>query len=406
MQRRHTFVVFFFTLSVLITLLNIPTAYANASGSAWDLNDVSILYPLPSSINEMGEMIQLSDIGRGGPLIPNRYLERTPALSQFQNQIDERRSLRVVAVRIDPCFADEALVCRRQIRLSWQPLVGLPDGRVTSIDAALHSFYDLSEEEFSNFLSELSEARRLYGFSSRGWPLQIHPVLRAQGLNGAFARVLKNLILKYAGDDNLRKLTFMVVRGPEVFWGFGGYEIDANGVTTPVLIPRMGSLVLHQSFVNHSQAGDDFIRAILSPTPIEGERLDLFIRGSAKLTQSGISEEEIVRALRAGHMAENPGHHNPNTLDCVSCHLAQSVLDFGERLFPSLAVLARTPEAVYKNDEFNLSQAGSGMGGAAKPWHTRNLRAFGYFGSTPAISRRVIHESAEAARVLNAYPKF
>lgn len=406
MQQRFRIVVFLVIIGVLITFINIAKVFAATSGSKWDLNDVSILYPLPKSIADDGAMIQLRDRGRGGPLLPERYLDQTPALSQFQNKIDERNSLRVVAVRIDPCFADTIVVCRRQIRLSWQPLVRLPDGRITSVDAALHSFYDLTDEEFSAFLNELSQVRRTQGFSSRGWPLQVHPVLRAQGLNGGFAQSLKQLVLKYAGEENLRKLTFMVVRGPEVFWGFGGYDIDEYGRVFPIEIPRMGSIVVHQSFVNHSRAGDDFVRAILSPTPIEGERLDLFIRGSAKLTQSGISEEEIVQALRAGHMAENPGRHNPNTLDCVSCHLAQSVLDFGERLFPALAVVARTPDVVYENSQFTLSQAGSGMGGAERPWHTRNLRAFGYFGSTPAISRRVIHESAEAARVLNAYPNF
>lgn len=404
MQRRFRFMICF-VFGVLVTFLNISFAFAFTPGGDWDLNDVSILYPLPSSAIDDGAMIHLSDIGRGGFLIPVRYLDKIPALSQFQNQVDERRSLRVVAFRIDPCFADSFVTCRRQIRLTWQPIVRLADGSVSTIDAALHSFYDLTTEEFSSLLDELLQIRRRHGFMSRGLALQVHPVLRAQGLNGPFAKSLKQLILKYAGDDNITKLTFMVVRGPGIFWGFGGYDIDAYGRVTQIEIPRMGSLIVNQSFVNQSQMGDDFIKAIMSPTPVEGERLDILIKGS-RLVQTGIGEDEIVSALRAAHSIENPRRHNPGTMDCVSCHIAQPSLDVGERLFPALSAIARTQGTMYENADFNLSQAGSGLGVAGRYWHSRNLRAFGYFGSTPSISRRVIYESAETARLLNAYPSF
>jgi hypothetical protein len=38
-------------------------------------------------------------------------------------------------------------------------------------------------------------------------------------------------------------------------------------------------------------------------------------------------------------------------------------------------------------------------------WDTRRIRAFGYFGDGPAISQRVINESADVADIINQFIK-
>jgi len=230
--------------------------------------------------------------------------------------------------------------------------------------------------------------------------LQVHPVLRHQGLNGPFAVHLKRLVLQYAGGENLTRLTFMTVAGASVFWVFGGFDIDSEGEIIPIRIPRLGESAVQQSFINASSAGDDFVKSKLLPAPSQGERWDLFLKGK-KLLQNAVGEEEILTALKAAYSAENPKRHSSGTMDCVSCHVAQAAVDFGQRNFPALSLPLFEQEA-YANAGFNMSQSGSGMGGSERPWHSRNLRAFGYFETTPAISRRAINESAEAARRLNS----
>ncbi len=59
--------------------------------------------------------------------------------------------LRVVGIRVDPCFPlmPPATGCQAQVRMVWQPIETDGNGQTRFIDAAVHTFYNLSDLEFS-----------------------------------------------------------------------------------------------------------------------------------------------------------------------------------------------------------------------------------------------------------------
>ena len=375
------------------------SAEALPSRTHWDLNDVSILYPLPQQ-NELDFLLKTEAQGRGGALLPLSVLSRIPLLSPFQKGHEQVETLRVVSVRIDPCFPGAGGSCRRQIRMVWQPLVPSPAWGVMTIDAALHSFYDLNDRDFASLITELAALKARAPISTLGQALDVHPVLKAEGLNGPFAQALQAIWLKYAGRDNLTKMTFMAVRGRSLLWSFGGWDVDTSGKMEHIRIARFdrgpdGSPngVLTQVFVNQSEAGDDFVKSVIAPAPLSGESLGFLLRGAADIAEAR-DRDAILFALNSAHAIENPRSHSPETMDCVSCHIAEPVRAFAETRFPLLAQLSWNQGAVFQDSAFNLAHT--------TRIHTRNLRAFGYFEERPAISRRTISESAAVARILNS----
>src|SRR5688572_14360033 len=113
------------------------------SARAWDLNDVSMLLPFPAA-DDMPRLLQTSSRGAMGELIPKAWLDTVP--KPFVVNIEHAPSLaplRVIAIRIDPCFkATPSAPCRTMVRMSWQPFVDHA-GTFSAIDGALHTFYDL-----------------------------------------------------------------------------------------------------------------------------------------------------------------------------------------------------------------------------------------------------------------------
>ena len=90
-------------------------AQVSLAGS-WGLNDVSILFPLPTQADVERTLSPSSDGGTGA-LIAKSYLGLLPNM---------KGPLVVVGLRVDPCFPKiDTLpsLCRRQIRLIWQSLI-------------------------------------------------------------------------------------------------------------------------------------------------------------------------------------------------------------------------------------------------------------------------------------------
>ena len=100
-----------FNLLFFISLLISPVAFCG-----WSLNDVSYLLPLPESIQNVQLLNPLSE-GFGGPLLNSTYFESLPKLTAELDNATIRNDLRLVAVRIDPCFPKPAPeICQKQIR--------------------------------------------------------------------------------------------------------------------------------------------------------------------------------------------------------------------------------------------------------------------------------------------------
>lgn len=116
---------------------------------AASLNDYSILLPLPHQ-DQLKLVLGPQSQGSRGVLLPTRLSKGLPALVPGFGDKDEivAERVRVVAVRLDPCFFEGVgpIKCQAQIRMVWQPL--LLDRRVPMTqDAALHTFYNLTDAD-------------------------------------------------------------------------------------------------------------------------------------------------------------------------------------------------------------------------------------------------------------------
>jgi hypothetical protein len=349
----------------------------------WELNDVSILLPIPAGELDAG-ILRPETTGKGGPLFPEKYRALLPRLSPDLDPAAVAQDLKVVAVRIDPCFA---FGCRKQVRMAWQPVIpgGVP---MVAWDAAVHTFYDLSPAQFEALLEELQAARQGVGAKLEGLPLSVHPVIAEEGLEGPYWTRLRKILLKHAGAGNLTRFTFMTTEAFETMWDFGGFDIVA-GKARRMVIPRVGMRL--QSFVDKSGSGPGFWGGAKPASPA-GDSLDILVTKSSAL--SAADAPKLKAAAAAIHRIENPRIHSPESMDCVSCHVAQPARAWAVAAFPQLGLGAGP--GLFTSAEFDLSNTSPLQG------QSNVLRAFGYLGTQPAISRRVIHESAAVAEALNS----
>ncbi|KHD89064.1 MAG: hypothetical protein OM95_05755 [Bdellovibrio sp. ArHS] len=366
-------------------------AWTFQAQAAWDLNDVSYLMPLPRDISSRG-LLSLQDQGKGGALLTTAILERLPPLAFSVNREQAAEVLRVVSVRIDPCFPlPTPQACQKQIRLVWQPLEEDPQGVLKTVDAAIHTFYVLSDAEFADLLVDLQAWKKKFSVNTQYQPLQVHPAWSSQGEQSVALADFKNIIKKYAGLANLTRATVMVLRGADDMWAFAGFSY-VNGQMDMLPVPRLSGR-LSQAFVNVAIPFDHFAGGGISPAPKGSDTFNNIVAESSRL-ESG-TEDMIREEIRSAFRIENPKNFNPENMDCVSCHVAQPAISWVLSNRSELKVDQLWSSEIYKNAKYNLKNLTPDL------WNTRMIRGFGYFDTHIAISQRVINESAEVADMLN-----
>jgi hypothetical protein len=385
-------------LSVVFALLS--SFYFGAQplrAEHWDLNDVSILFPLPKRLDERLDgdlLLRPGSQGAGGPLLPSKDLDLIPALTHSGDTA--KSSLAVVGLRIDPCFPASLSLsltrsidpCRRQLRLIWQPLV-VVDGEISTLDAAVHSFYDLSQLEFEDLLKALLKLRASSRVSTQGLALQVHPALVAQGLEGPYGQQLRKLVMRFAGEKRLSRVTFMTLEAHNQMWDFGGFDIDGEK-TTRIAIARVGTRL--QSFVNRSQSSDEFLGGAKPQAPDDHDTFNRILTRSLDIANI----DAVLHAdLDAIYRIENPRVFSPEQIDCVSCHAAQTARDWSFSKFPEL--FEAPNEFAFRSSDWNLTNS------TGDSRTTRMLRAFGYQGAKPSINQRVVNESAAVCESLSRH---
>lgn len=371
----------FFSIALFVFLL-FPAKHAHA----WEMPEASLLLPFPSAA-EQNELLSVSSQGEAGLLLPPFVIERLPILVASLNKTKTYNELlKVVALRIDPCFKEGDgwfTSCRRQIRLVWQPLVER-EGKLLARDAAVHSFYDLSATHWNAFLADYQRLRGAFP-QVAGAPLGVHPTMAAQGLGGEFWRQLKEILLKYCGERSLTRATAMTLDFNENQWVFIGVDVKA-GETTPIKVPRTPNL--GQSISMTIGDGSEFRATVF---PFAMSRPALWLLDNSEVAKKKLSTAELAEASREFFRLENPKLHDTGNTDCASCHLASPALVWGERNLEGWADLWR--ESAFKSQE-NLENPTKGT------IRTNHLRAFGYFNRSPILSQRVINETAVAVERL------
>jgi hypothetical protein len=344
------------------------------------LQDVSVLYPLPASVDASGYLTPAT-LGARGELLPRDVYDAIPTFPVQPSQGLDYDRMRVVSLRFDDCHALPAGGCEPQIRLVMQPLTGSGLAQ----DSALHLFYSLDSADLDPLVSELVALKALAPEVVDG-PLDVHAALVAQGVEGAYGTGLQELVLSRIGEANLTRITFFLRAPPAVeVWFFGGFE------------RRDGELEV-MDIVDLGQSNQQVIRRDVSDGyDYEVNPLSSFAEVERPLLTTAAAEaatdEERAAAFQSLLRTENPNLFTPDDLSCTGCHLATFVLEETRARFG-------LEDASFADDVYDSELDLSVRGGAKTT--ASSLRAFGYFKRDAMISQRVVHESAGVVSRLRA----
>lgn len=356
--------------------------------------DVTILYPLPtaSDINLMvwGNTLSI----QYGRLVPQA------AFNQITVPLDPRpfsrtrttgttawTELRLVAVRLDPCFGSRGEVpdseCKNQVRLVFQGIHAV--GTTTAgDDGAIHALYQLPRAELLTLAREIVRLSDREGSYSPG-PLGVHPILARQGVWGGFAQGLKVLLRTYVGEDRLVRMTFFAREDSlQSSWRFGGF--DHKGATYErLLIPTTttGEQALLGGFPNAGELAG----SVPTPSSSSDDLRVLLSSAAANLADDTVRQAAFSAALRI----ENPGKHTPDTIDCVSCHAAMAARSLGEARYGYSSI--GHPDRFVSSRDLRFTPP-------SEP-SLENLHATSYLGTELGVNQRTANETAAVAAYLS-----
>lgn len=367
---------------------------SQAAELTWGLNDVTYIMPLPSDASE-NNLLKLQSTGEKGLLVPEPMVMQLPFMDMQHEKNEINAMTRLMTVRIDHCFPlPTPLACQKQIRMIWQPLKATSMG-VTTIDAAFHSFYVLTDEEFTALLSDLKVWKHKFQtveIDNAKTALDIHPFWKKDLDASPSLLEFNTLITKYAGEKNLSRVTVMVLRRMNDVWGFLGAEV-VDGKLTPGAIPRLDGKT-SQMFFNQLNNSKGYTGAGIAQPPVtQDSNLGGFVQQAT--TSGTFTEAEAIANLQSAYAIENPNIFNPESMDCVNCHIAQAAREYLSEKLPATIDQNLFSAFKYTNVNYNLENK------STQVFNTTQLRGVGYFGVDLAISQRVINESASVAEWLS-----
>ena len=250
--------------------------------------------------------------------------------------------------------------CQAQVRVVLQP-VFKEAGALTTRDAAVHLFFSTTEAELLTLVKAMSTLRTERRLSPPDELAAPHPGFA----DAAFVKSLRTKLMPFLEPRALVRITSMSVHASNLAWIFAGSDL-VNGQAGDIAIPTLGAAT--EDHVT-STGTDGAVEVTIDPaSPMEPALLPVLAPGG--LTRA--TPAKLTAAATSVQRLEDPATHNPGTVDCAACHVA------------ALAQRALSKKGV--------TVPGS-LGASGAYDDTRNLRAFGYFFSAPAISPRVQRET-------------
>jgi hypothetical protein len=365
-----------------------------------DVNDVSILYPLPSSEAGLADLIALDAETARGPLLSREQFAELVALIHPEDDPNvvglAYESWRIVGVRVDPCeMVAPGMPCTAQLRLVAQSFSG-----TTTDDNAIHLVYAIPEGDVAPMLRDLVALKTSNpSTTTNKKALGIHPILKKQGLTGAFAAGLRTLVTTYAGKAASQNVTVMFTLDAGD-WRFGAGTVATDGHVTQVPVPcsptptismrgTTGSIGNFIASVDPGGTCADNVNEIIDSN---GKNDAPFLQGSFFKLSAEQQDADVDLALRV----INPGLNRVATTDCVACHTASRAL-------------ARVKDTAFLNlnddnpnrfvpPRFTTTKYATSPIDAIGPY---NVRAFGYQGRDVAYAQVTVNLSALAADAIN-----
>jgi hypothetical protein len=389
-------------LPILVVALAACGSSSDSTSTATQMNDISVMLPLPTSSGEVDAMLAPTASANGGELLPQDVYSMGGEV--------EYEQLRVVGFRFDPCFGAIGTItpdtpCDNQLRLVFQPVSFDQDATppvAFAQDAAVHAFYSLTREQLLDAIDEVVAARESDAGDDDLGPLAPHPVIVRETNEGTLAQAYRAIITKYAGAANLVRFTTLEVElvdaggsnivGDGLFWELEGHDVAA-GVTTPLIIPTLPDAPTAMSI----EANAVPLEAQTSPLTTSGDGFPLLQSFSQASTASSAARQA---ALDGALRVLNPRDNSPNTIDCGSCHLAQPAIQVvGEQLGMSVAgnPNAFAPSALIPSADLAQTTQPVNTGD-----QSLNIHAFSYRSASPMINQRVIDETAANLEYLSS----
>lgn len=334
--------------------------------------DVSILYPLPDTIELL---LQPSEEAAFGPLFPERWF---PTAIGPVDIATSYLDLRLIALRLDPCSARKT--CNSEVRAIFQPVVSGPGGELTVADGAIHVFYGLPQAELVAFLEQILTLKKSHGEGIEyGEKLGPHPILVATGLAGDFARGLHALVLEHLGEQRIERFTEFNHQIPaRDRWDFYLFE---RGDADPVR-QLIATTTTDEQQVTGTHTGPQHLGGIADVSPPLASPVVAVVDEHRPL--------EVTDAIRAGFARavelQDPTKQTSESIDCVSCHLAEGARRVG------VADYGLTTTAAFHSDRSLEYQRDLGA--------VTNLHMFAYVGRYVSVTQRVANESAVTAEAL------
>jgi hypothetical protein len=381
------------------------------------LDDVSILFPLPVNEADRANLLSASSSGARGALLPEEAytkagsiggsdIPQTQTADGVQTGVPFARypDLRVVAARLDPCFADmhpdpHGTGCEPQVRLIFQEVLTPEDTGPQVFDSGLHAIYSLPRNELLTLARKLVALRQAAGdggdAGDSGGPLGVSPLLAQQGLGGSFSLGVQQLLLQYVGQGNLVRIATFGIDNGVLAWGFHAVDVGPALAMTTVQIPNLPDGSAGAQGVSAQAFADPaFLSWQMTPAPSGAD--DLSALGGFNAPAGASTDDAFAALLRI----EDPTQRTFNTTDCISCHLATPI-----------AKLVALPLGDDDTQSPQRFQPAGGVVTAADmaptfglPNQRLDLHAFSYVGQQAAINQRVVNESALVVGYLRALP--
>lgn len=340
-----------------------------------DAADVSILYPLPDTIDLL---IQPTEQGAFGQLFPERLF---PTVIGPVDGGTTYADVRLIALRLDPCSARKT--CNSEVRAIFQPVVVGPDGRPTVADGANHVFYAMPKAELVSFLKQILMLKDSYGAGiAYGSTLGPQPILVATGLDGDFARGLHALVLEHLGESRIERFTEFNHQIPDRDrWDF--YLFDGAGLARhPIATTSTDEQQVTGTHTDPLNAG-----GIVMVSPALASPLTALVDENRPADATDQIRAGFGRAIEL----QDPTEANSESVDCVSCHLAEGARRVGA------AQYGLSSTAGFRSDRSLDYQRDLGA--------VTNLHMFAYDGRYVSVTQRVANESAVAADALQKLMK-
>lgn len=377
---------------------------ALSDASNFDVNDVSLLFPLPSKPRDIPLLLGLDASGQHGPLLSTEKFKKLLSYAMpdanedptfHQRGFDDPNTWRVVAVRVDPCAKTsvDSSECHVQLRLVTQAVVA-EGSSVSAEDQAIHLIYELPATEASGLVADLVALKKSSGdIKTAGKPLGVHPAMKAQGLTGAFTKRLEAFVLKYAGEQRLPFATVMLTLNAGT-WRFAQGQNDSDGGFHQQGVPFSSDQTI--TFRGTTGTVGNFILSV-EPPATSADNVNVLVDSSKGVGPPGrfwkLTPSEQEAAVQAALRIDNPLKNTPSTTDCVSCHQASR----GLVRVKGVGFL----NAADRDENRYIAPSGLTTKFAADPSSGEyTLRGFGYLHRTVVYTQGVVNSSANVVATI------